>query len=352
MSGTQTNTGETMHLAVERFRTQMESANRQFIQDRIDEIEAKNLSTEKEKLDLMRYYWHDLGEKQSGTWLDDAPRDIARRVRETENVSRLEDMKTIFHEHMDGIIPSTLVTDEWRQMFLDIVESVCNEAAEQDDEDENFLIPRCDELGHFIKYANGVQDPDLRRSGICPFDPVPYFGIGDLTSPDGSTVQPQPPTAEFRERIKEQLKDDILGDSFISGAVDEDLEVKVGFQTGLGCHREYDTWYSAYLYCRRDIDDDDSDRSHKDWAWRVVVFHADAVEPTPLYGRKPIFDSIPEFLVWYSSWLNHLDLDQVRKDVRCLYGDDDHDSGDDDLWMIYVAWLFVHCWVQLICWQC
>jgi hypothetical protein len=34
------------------------------------------------------------------------------------------------------------------QMFLDIVESVCNEAAEQDDEDENFLIPRCDELGH------------------------------------------------------------------------------------------------------------------------------------------------------------------------------------------------------------
>ncbi|KAF3015197.1 hypothetical protein E8E15_005271 [Penicillium rubens] len=259
MSGTQTNTGETMHLAVERFRTQMESANRQFIQDRIDEIEAKNLSTEKEKLDLMRYYWHDLGEKQSGTWLDDAPRDIARRVRETENVSRLEDMKTIFHEHMDGIIPSTLVTDEWRQMFLDIVESVCNEAAEQDDEDENFLIPRCDELGHFIKYANGVQDPDLRRSGICPFDPVPYFGIGDLTSPDGSTVQPQPPTAEFRERIKEQLKDDILGDSFISGAVDEDLEVKVGFQTGLGCHREYDTWYSAYLYCPlRLIPDDEN----------------------------------------------------------------------------------------------
>jgi hypothetical protein len=26
-----------------------------------------------------------------------------------------------------------------------------------------------------------------------------------------------------------------------------------------------------------------------------------------------------------------LDLDQVRKDVRCLYGDDDYDSGDDDL---------------------
>ncbi|KAJ5210045.1 hypothetical protein N7491_009857 [Penicillium cf. griseofulvum] len=142
-------------------------------------------------------------------------------------------MKNIFHEHMDGIIPSTLVTDEWRQIFLDTVESVCNEASEQyEDEDENFHIPRCDELGHFIEYANGVQDPDFRRSGICPFEPVPYFGIDDLTSPDGSTVQAQPPTAEFRELIKKRLKDDILSDDFMSGTVDEDLEVKVGFQTG------------------------------------------------------------------------------------------------------------------------
>jgi hypothetical protein len=68
MSGTRTDNdaGETMRLAVERFRTQMESANWQFIQDRIDEIKAKNLSTEEEKLDLMWYYWHDLREKQSG----------------------------------------------------------------------------------------------------------------------------------------------------------------------------------------------------------------------------------------------------------------------------------------------
>jgi hypothetical protein len=29
----------------------------------------------------------------------------------------------------------------------------------------------------------------------------------------------------------------------------------------------------AYLYCRRFMED--SDPSHKDWAWRVVVFHAD-----------------------------------------------------------------------------
>lgn len=42
---------ETMRLAVERFRAKMESSNRQFLQDRIDEIEAMGLATEEEKLD-------------------------------------------------------------------------------------------------------------------------------------------------------------------------------------------------------------------------------------------------------------------------------------------------------------
>lgn len=54
--------GETMRLAVERFRTRMESANRQFLQDRIDEIEAMHLSTEAEKSFEMSDYLVDLGE--------------------------------------------------------------------------------------------------------------------------------------------------------------------------------------------------------------------------------------------------------------------------------------------------
>ncbi|KAF7516541.1 hypothetical protein PCG10_002065 [Penicillium crustosum] len=158
-SGTQsdTNPDETMRLAVERFRAKMESSNRQFIQDRIDEIEAMHLSTEDEKLHHMLTYWADLNIKDWSNCNDDAPRDIIRRVRETANVSRLEDLKTIFHERMDGIIPSTLVTDEWREMFLDTVEIVCNEAAEQDEDDENLHIPRCDELGHFLKYEEGMS---------------------------------------------------------------------------------------------------------------------------------------------------------------------------------------------------
>lgn len=50
------NPGETIRLAVERFRIKMESADRQFIQDRVDEIETMHLSTDEKKLSHMRRY--------------------------------------------------------------------------------------------------------------------------------------------------------------------------------------------------------------------------------------------------------------------------------------------------------
>lgn len=333
--GMQSNTSPdgTMRLAVERFQTRMESSNRQFLQDRIDEIEAMHLSTEEEKLREMRLFWPDVGIRSCPNhWSDHAPRGIIRRALEEGNVSRLEDVKTLYHELMDGIIPPTLATDEWRQMFLETAQNVCNKAAEHDeDEDEDISIPICEELGHFIKYANGVQDPDFRRSGICPWEPVPLIGIREYAFPDRPTVQPllSPDLAESREKLKEYLKENLLDDAFIQGTVDSDLEVKVGFRTGLGSRQEHDEWYSTYLYCRRC--EDDSDRSHKDWAWRVVILHADGDNPTPLYGRKPRFDSIPEFLEWYSSWMDHFDSNRLPRNVRCFYGNDDVSSDGDEL---------------------
>ena len=69
--------GETMRLAVERFRTRKESANRQFLQDRIDEIEAMHFSSEKEKLYEMRGYWPDFGvQRDPDSWYDDALKDL------------------------------------------------------------------------------------------------------------------------------------------------------------------------------------------------------------------------------------------------------------------------------------
>jgi hypothetical protein len=120
-------------------------------------------------------------------------------------------------------------------MYLEPLQSVFNEAAEQyedDDDDENIPIPRCEELGHFIKYANGVEDPDFRRSGIPAWEPVPQIGIRAFAFPDRLTIQPllSPALAASRERLKEYLRADLLDDRFIRGVVDSDLEMKVGFQ--------------------------------------------------------------------------------------------------------------------------
>ena len=204
---------------------------------------------------------------------------------------------------MDGILAPTLPTDEWRQMFLETVESVSNEAAfrDEEDEDDDFHIPICHDLGHFIKYANGVDDPDFRKSGISEFRPVPFIGFEEYAFKDHPAVlaMPAPDITSHREILRSDLLESLCDEAFIEGIIDEDLEVKVGFRTGTGCHREHPRWHSAYLYCRRYVED--SDPSHKDWAWRVVVFHADGDNPTELYGRKPRFNSIVEFLDWYSS---------------------------------------------------
>ncbi|CAG8938041.1 unnamed protein product [Penicillium salamii] len=319
---------ETMRLAVERFRAKMESSNRRFLQDRIDEIEAMGLATEEEKLDKMSLYWPGLGKKM-GRWNDIVPPGPVQQNRETSNVTRLEDVNSTFHQYMDGIIPSTLVTEEWREMYLEVIQSVCNKAAIQDneDKDEDFQVPKCVELGNFIKYANGVQDPDFRCSGICPFHPIfSFIGVKSYAFPDHPAVLalPTPNISKSREILKDYLEDYILDEDFIQGIVDEDLEVKVGFETGLGCRHEHDEWRSAYLYCRSD---DEAAITLKEWAWRVVVFHADGENPATLYGRQPRFDSIPEFLDWYSSWLDYVDMDEVRRAVLGLEGDEDgHES--------------------------
>lgn len=111
----------------------------------------------------------------------------------------------------------------------------------------------CHELGHFIKYANGVQDADFRCSGICPFEPVPPVGRKEYAFPERAAVRrlPTPEVSTSREMLKEYLQERMLDETFIQGTVDEDLEVKIGFQTGLGSRAGHDEWYSAYLYCRQ-----------------------------------------------------------------------------------------------------
>lgn len=343
-SASDTNADETMRLAIARFRSRMATANQKFLQDRINEIERKGLATEEEKRrQLRQYQWMDYLQ-----WDDEDSETCGRRdgIRIPQQTSVKDlDIPTILnalpsHEPTDGVVPTLLRTEQWRQMYLDTVQRVCQRQADaivtEDDEEldvacnfhkdhRSMTIPRCDELALFLKYAQGVVDVDFRRSGIAPFTPAWSMGVKneELDGLDEAQRRDKLADPELLKREQEGFQrglEDEAPNKSLKAYIDEDLEVRAGFITGVGFNQLYEcpAWYSAYVYCRLGAEDDEDDGKYKDediqdaanirdWGWRVVVFNAEVVNPSVLYGRLARFDSIPEFLDWYASWLDHLD---------------------------------------------
>ncbi|GIJ86649.1 hypothetical protein Asppvi_005541 [Aspergillus pseudoviridinutans] len=329
---------EIMRLAIARFRSRMVAANQKFLQDRVNEIETKGLATEEGKRRRLREYrWMNYLE-----WDDDDPETRGNpggiRIPQETSVADL-DIPTILNalqspEPVDGVLPPLLRTEQWRQMYLDTVQRVCQAQADAivpEDEVEldvacNYhrdhrpmTIPRCDELALFLKYAQGVVDVDFRLSGIAPFTPAWSTGVKDEELDGLNEGQRRDKLADpellkrEQENLQKRLEYEVFNEC-LKAFVDEDLEVRAGFITGIGFDQRYacPSWYSAYAYCRLLTDDDEDDdvqdaANIRDWGWRVVVFQAEVVNPSVLYDRKARFDSIPEFLDWYASWLDHLD---------------------------------------------
>ncbi|KGO43295.1 hypothetical protein PEX1_088660 [Penicillium expansum] len=295
---------ENMRLAIERFRTKMEASNWQFLQDRIDEIESMDLSTE-EKLKKMNIWTWIMTPKCADPEKPTvSPETTCQSHQRT--ATQLIDLKSLSHENMDGVIPPKLWTDEWRQVYLDTIQTVCNEVAFRIDDDTEFEVPPCHDLALFLKYASGIVDADFRYDGMAPFEPPGIYmaSISDIS--------------KAREDLVEGLHHYYICDEdFVDAYTHDDLEVRVGFQTGTGVRYKmggHSTWYSMYLYCRRWVED--SDPSHKDWAWRVVISPAEVFEnSTIVYGQRTRFDSIVDFLDWYSSWLEYVDMDEVRANL-------------------------------------
>ncbi|KAJ6006357.1 hypothetical protein N7451_004301 [Penicillium sp. IBT 35674x] len=342
-SDTDTNAEETMRLAITRFRSRMATANQKFLQDRIKEIEAKGLAFEEEKRRRFRQYqWMDYLE-----WDDEDP-----DMRGSHNAIQISQQTLVKDLEIppilsalptsvpaDGVFPPLLHTEQWRQMYLDTVQRVCQRQADanvaEDDEKLDvaytshkdhrpMTIPRCDELALFLKYAQGVVDVDFRLSEIAPFTPAWSIGIKNEELDGLEEEQRREKLADpgllkrGQECLQQELEDESTN-GFLWPYIDDDLEVMAGFVTGVAYSRLYacPSWYSAYVYCRLWTDNDEDDGRQKDgeiqdaaniqdWGWRVVFFQAEVDNPSVLYGRKARFDSIPEFLDWYASWLDHL----------------------------------------------
>ncbi|OJI80051.1 hypothetical protein ASPTUDRAFT_837459 [Aspergillus tubingensis CBS 134.48] len=332
---------ETMREAVDRFRTRMAAANRQFVQDRIDEINARGLATEKEKLRKMWdwRYFEDLDRDEAASDNDPEKRRKRNQFRQTRELAAVpallaEDTYPLFA--LNGLHPPRLRTPEARQIFLDTLQEVFQRQAEEwaaaEGEDLDLAsepIPRCEELGRLLMYAHMVKDPDFRHSGIAPLEAglfVMHSGYDHSLCLDTQEQRDQYHAHVRKEcaRLRESLEGEytaLINKATFLADPDEDLEVRAGLIMGTGYRGEYPKWYSAYLYCRKYPDEDMEGFDFQDegipdapnireWGWRVVFMEAEVChvfESHVLYGRKPRFDSIPEFLDWYASWADSLD---------------------------------------------
>ncbi|GAB1193696.1 hypothetical protein APSETT444_002920 [Aspergillus pseudonomiae] len=334
----------TMRQAVDRFRVRMGAANRQFIEDRIAEIEARGLASEQEKIQQMAE-WRHFGaldtDDEPGGCNNPATERTANRFRRTRRLAEVpalaEDALPLFA--IDGIYPARLRTDEARQIYLDTLQEVFQQQAEEWAAAEGEDPP-----GRSRAATSWVADPDFRRSGVAPFAAGLYVMSGleeVLTEGLDWSEQRERYHERVRQecaRLRENLEDDqvsrLINKISIIAAPDCDLEVKAGLVTGEGYVGHYPRWYSAYLYCRQrpdededeetqDEDDDAPDaRNIQDWRWRVVFmeFEGDSYEGQILYGRKPRFDSISEFLDWYGSWPDHFDARALMSLRRHAHG--------------------------------
>ncbi|KAE8374820.1 hypothetical protein BDV26DRAFT_295582 [Aspergillus bertholletiae] len=227
------------------------AANRQFIQDRIAEVEARGPATEQEKITRMakwRYFgmlYPDNTPIYNNNRTEERTENRFRQIRCLAEVSALEeDALPIFA----GVFQRQ--TEEWA-------------AAEGDDHPR--LIPCCEELGRFLTCAHEVADPDFRRSGVAPFEAGPdvMSGLEEILAeePDSSVQREQYHECVRQEcaRLRENLEDDhisrLINKISIIASPDCDMEVNAGLVTGECYVGHYPGWYSTSLYCRQRPDD-------------------------------------------------------------------------------------------------
>lgn len=141
-----------------------------------------------------------------------------QRARE-DQVTNLEQVRTLAHYHIDGIEGPSLRSESRRRMFLEEMERVCNEQFRP-----GGVIKISSELESFIKFADGVVNLDFRYSGVCPFslfsDEIGNEDIDEQTA---------------RGWI---LSDFCLLENTFNALADIGLEVRGGFETGMATRED------------------------------------------------------------------------------------------------------------------
>lgn len=234
---------------------------------------------------------------------EDAPDDLKNQARLEAAVDSLDDVETLIDKHwlLDGTRPP--VGELLRKKFLRILEEVLNESKDVElleDEKERLELP--DELAEFLSVTNGVCDADVRHSGICDFAMV-----DEKYDEDEECLRLRLDTAADPDEWAN------MGVDFLDYELEVVAGVALDFQQQwphYGAQFKDNTWVSMYAYCRR-VPDQDGEDSEEDFSWRVVFYH----RINDMDQKVFTFMSIAEFLGWYASWDERMNMEDMRRAI-------------------------------------
>lgn len=294
-----------MEQAVTNFRTRMAAANKAFLKARISEHRTAS-DSEFQGISAMTRYWFRWTEEYK-TWKpgrslpEHAPDELKNQARLEAEVDSLDDVETLIDKHwlLDGTRPPA--GELLRKRFLRVLEEVLNNSKDVElleDEEERLELPA--ELAEFLSVTNGVFDADFRHSGMC-----------DFTMVDEKCDEVEEHLRYRLDTVADSEEWAKLGADFL----DDELEIVAGvvldFKQQWPAHGpefKDNTWLSMYAYCRR-VPDQDSEEPEEDFSWRVVFYH----RINDMDQKAFTFTSIAEFLGWYASWDERMNMEDMRR---------------------------------------
>ncbi|KAH6717319.1 hypothetical protein BKA61DRAFT_671771 [Leptodontidium sp. MPI-SDFR-AT-0119] len=292
--------------ALKAYSSKMRTDNRLFLAERTKEIKAMKLPTPRDEAPFVSYGILLQQQQVSGTLA------IGRSVEE------VEDVLSFTHPLENGIEPGkSNYTQPWDMAQIEFMEAYINRRAGL-----RFLGPLRlnDEFISFVKYASrGVKDPDFRKSGICEF--YPRWGPSTWEDPQDRWKDPQ-------DRSRWNWKRDGGGMHYFHFAGQRVHVLSQCFagstlwsRDGLVAADTGRLWSSYYILCKKGgtesaVDISSSKEQYTQangWHWRVL-FVDGSKDPQNSEFTLHLFDSIVEFLQWYDSWYDRLDMGRVRED--------------------------------------
>ncbi|KAG4415507.1 hypothetical protein IFR04_011379 [Cadophora malorum] len=315
-----------MEAMLKLYALRMREGNRGFLADRIEEVKFSNLPSKTDEHDRIARFW--IEGHPCGMWPSHGYRSTHlahdttcqkyQALWSSDNVVQsVDDILNLDHPLGDGIsCGESQVRPPWDRDQIKSMESRLNERAGLGKDGPLRLN---DEFISFVKYTRGVQDPDFRKSDICGF--YPRWNIDN---------QYYFQFDKYDSECSWQFECDMNGNRFFEKGgqrFDVLVQTEAG-KTRVKCNKTERgesgrIWTSYYVFCKK-VDmsvmfqagcPQEMYTEANGWQWRVL-FHDGWTDRSRCDIKLHLFDTIIEFLEWYGSWYDRLDMREVRENTE------------------------------------